>query len=92
MVKTKQHVSKSPQNSSIISVEKKEPITSDMSLNINSNNRISSNWVKKKLLGIKIDSRLNFEPHVSDLCKSAARQLNALLRLKSYLIIEVRKF
>ena len=92
MVKTKKHVSKSPQNSSIISVEKKEPITSDMSLNINSNNRISSNWVKKKLLGIKIDSRLNFEPHVSDLCKSAARQLNALLRLKSYLIIEVRKF
>ena len=32
-----------------------------MSLNINSNSIISSNWVK--LLGIKIDSRLNFEPH-----------------------------
>ena len=57
-----------------------------MSLNINSNNTTSSYWVE--LLGIKIDSRLNFEPHVSDLCKSAARQLNALLRLKSHLSFE----
>ena len=68
---------------------KKELITSDMSLNINSNSRISSNWVK--LLGIKIDSRLNFEPHVNDSCKSATRQLSALLRLKSYLTFEGRK-
>ena len=43
---------------------KKELITSDMSLNINSNKIISSNWVK--LLRIKIESRLNFELHVSD--------------------------
>ena len=56
----------------------KELITSDILLSINSNSIISSNWVK--LLGIKIDSRLNFESHVSELCKSAARQLNALLR------------
>ena len=60
-----------------------------MSLNINSNSIISSNWVK--LLGINIDSRLNFEPRVSDLCKSAASQLNALLRLKLYLTFEARK-
>ena len=60
-----------------------------MSLNINSNSIISSNWVK--LLGINIDSRLNFEPHVTDLCKSAASQLNALLRSKLYLTFEARK-
>ena len=62
-------------------LRKKELISSDMSL--------SSNWVK--LLVIKIDSRLKFEPHVSDLCKSAARQLNALLRLKRCLTFAARK-
>ena len=60
-----------------------------MNLNFNNNNIISSNWVK--LRGIKIDSRLNFEPHVSDLYKSAARQLNVLIRLKSYLTFGARK-
>ena len=62
-------------------LRKKELITSDMSL--------SSNWAK--LLVIKIDSRLKFEPHVSDLCKSAARRLNALLRLKRCLTFAARK-
>ena len=68
---------------------KKELNTSDINLNFNNNNIISSNWVK--LRGIKIDSRLNFEPHVSDLYKSAARQLNVLIRLKSYLTFGARK-
>ena len=68
---------------------KKELIRSDMSLNINSNSMICSNWVN--LLGIKIDNSLNFEPPVSDLCKSAARPFNALLTLKHYLTFEARK-
>ena len=50
---------------------------------------LSTNWVK--LLGTKIVSRLNFEPHVSDLCKSASRQVDALLKLKLYLTFEARK-
>ena len=68
---------------------KQEHITLDMSLNINSNNMIFSNWIK--LLEIKIDSRLNFESRVSDLCKSAVRQVNAHLSLKSYLTFEETK-
>ena len=46
--------------------------------NINNNNIKSSNWVK--LLGIKIDNKLSFELHVSDLWKSILKQLNVLLR------------
>ena len=68
---------------------KKELITSDASLNFNSNNIISSNWLK--LLGIKIEGTVNFEPDVSNLCKSAAIQLSSLLRLKWYLTFEARK-
>ena len=59
--------------SRIISVDKKNLKTSDKSFNANSNKIISSNWAE--LLGIRIDSRLNFEPHVSDLYKSEARKM-----------------
>ena len=36
-----------------------------------------------KLLGIHLDD--NFNLHISSICKSAATQLNALIRLESYL-------
>lgn len=68
---------------------KKEFITSDTSLNINGSNIISSNWAK--LLGIKFGSGLNFEPHISDLRKSAATQLIVVLRLNFYPTLEARK-
>ena len=43
-----------------------------------------------KLLGIEIDSMLNFDQHVSTVCKKAARQVNVLARLYRYLDIETR--
>ena len=44
-----------------------------------------------KLLGITIDNRLNFNEHISSICKSAANQLSALVRLKSFLGSNKRK-
>ena len=38
-----------------------------------------------ELLGIHLDDKLNFNLHISNICRSAANQLNALIRLKSYL-------
>ena len=38
-----------------------------------------------KVLGITIDSRLNFSEHVSNLCTKAARQLNSLARISRYI-------
>ena len=38
-----------------------------------------------KLLGVNLDHQLNFDLHISDLCKNAATQLNVLKRLKPFL-------
>ena len=44
-----------------------------------------------KLLGIHIDDKLSFNLHISNICKSASKQLNALVRLKCFLCFEERK-
>ena len=44
-----------------------------------------------KLLGIQLDYKLNFDPHISALCKKAATQLNVLKRLRAYVGFDARK-
>ena len=44
-----------------------------------------------KLLGVTIDYRMNFDKHISNLCKKAARQINVLRRIGKYLPINCRK-
>ena len=36
-------------------------------------------------LGVQLDDKLNFSLHVSNICKSAANQLSALIRLNNFL-------
>ena len=38
-----------------------------------------------ELLGVYIDRRLNFNVHITEMCKNAGRQLNALGRLAKVL-------
>ena len=38
-----------------------------------------------KLFGITLDYKLDFDPHISNICKKAATQLNVLKRLKSFI-------
>ena len=38
-----------------------------------------------KLLGVHIDSNLNFDTHVKHICKKSSAQLNALFRISKYL-------
>ena len=35
-----------------------------------------------KLLGLKINDVLNFKLHISNICKSAASQLSAIIKVK----------
>ena len=44
-----------------------------------------------KLLGIEVDNKLNFNNHINTICRSAANQLNALIRLRRFLGIAERK-
>ena len=38
-----------------------------------------------KLLGVDIDYQLNFDQHISNLCRKAGQQLNVLKRLSPFL-------
>ena len=46
----------------------------------------------KKLLGIKIDNKLNFDTHVKGLCTKANNKLRALARATPYMSLEKRSF
>ena len=52
-------------------------------LNINNQTIKMTNCIK--LLGINIDSKLNFDSYISDLCKKASMQLNTLHHLWGYI-------
>ena len=44
-----------------------------------------------RFLRIEIDNKLNFNNHINTICRSAANQLNALMRLRRFLGLEDRK-
>ena len=52
---------------------------------INIGNCTVNNSQEEKLLGVLIDSNLNFEKHVSNICKKAGNKLFALSRMSTYL-------
>ena len=50
-----------------------------------------SNSKCEKLLGIHIDNKLTFEPHIRSLCKKASQKLNAFARIAYSLKFDQRK-
>ena len=44
----------------------------------------NSDLTCEKILGIEIDYQLNFDAHVSSICRKASQQLNVLKRLGSF--------
>ena len=52
-------------------------------LNINGIELIMESTVK--LLGIEIDNKLNFEKNISNICKKASNQRNAICRLETFM-------
>ena len=50
-------------------------------------NQIIKISLQEKILGIVIDNRLTFKPHVKNLCKKAGQKLHALARIANYIDI-----
>ena len=78
-------------NSMIVNPDKFQAILLDkrnFDLYLNENITIDKENIKVvsylKMLGVHIDSKLNFNVHIDIICKSASNQLNALVRLKRY--------
>ena len=49
------------------------------------------NSIEEKLLGLKFDSSLSFESHITSLCKKASQKLHALARIPHYLDLNKRR-
>ena len=60
--------------------------TENVSFNLDGNVVCSEQSVK--LLGMHVDKNLTFEYQINEICKKAARQINALQRLSTYLNTE----
>ena len=58
--------------------------------------RISDKVIKSeqnvKLLGVTIDNKINFDLHVSNICKKGSAQLNALCILRKFLSFKANQY
>ena len=52
---------------------------------ITSDGEIINSEETVQLFGVTLDYRLDFDLHISNICKKAATQLNSLQRLKSFI-------
>ena len=66
-------------------------LSSEYEVSANINNNIIKNSQSEKLLGVIIDTKLNFEEHTTRLCNKASQKLSALARISSYMSIQQRR-
>ena len=53
-------------------------VSTNSAVSANNGEFVINNGHEEKLLGIKIDTKLSFENHISSLCKTASQKLHAL--------------
>ena len=66
-------------------------VTTNKTVSANIENHKIKNGSEEMLLGVKIDSKLSFENHISSLCKKASQKLHALARVVKYMNLEKLK-
>ena len=60
-------------------------------VNITVENQKICNSPCEKLLGVRFDSKLNFDAHINDICKKAGLKLNALARITPYMDLNKKR-
>ena len=66
-------------------------VTTEKSVGISIEESNVTNKKEQRLLGIKFDSSLSFEGHITNLCKKASQKLHALARIVNYMDLRKRK-
>ena len=85
----KNHMIVNPDKFQVIIIDKKKGDHTNENVVID--NKQIKTVPSVELLGIQLDDQLNFSPHISNICKSAANQLNALIRLQKFLSFKEKK-
>ena len=70
-------------NDQVIIIKKKKQNHTAEYISIDQKNIKTSTSLK--LLGVHVDDKLNFNLHITKICRSAANQLHALIRLRIFL-------
>ena len=66
-------------------------VSSDESCTAKTEHFSIKNSTEQKLLGVKFDSNLYFESHMTSLCKTASQKLHALVRISYYMDLNKRR-
>ena len=82
------HMIANPSNFHALLIKKDQTKTSGEKISIQGKTIESEDSIK--LLGVELDYKLDVDPHISELCRKAATQLNVLKRLRSYIGFEER--
>ena len=86
---TKNEMIINPDKFQAIILDKKKSNLTNIPLTVD--NQTIKSVPSVELLGIHLDDKLNFNLHISNICRSAANQLNALIRLKNYLSFNAKR-
>ena len=66
-------------------------VSTNSAVSANNGEFVINNGNEEKLLGIKIDTKLSFENHISSLCKTVSQKLHALAIILNYMGLSKRK-
>ena len=81
---TENHMIANPDKFEAIIIKKNGQDTTGTKLKINNEEIESSDQVT--LIGVVIDNKLSFVPHISEMCKNAARILSSIKRQNAYVV------